>query len=138
MSKDPHQTPFELLLKVVDQLRPDDLRLFQECVPFIRLAKWASVRLSYEELKSLQLARVDAAIGNLASDLADQGEPNPGRILAFFMTDWERIEVALIEQLLTQLAGHFTGAQIEAMCLSQKEGCSFEMLLVAGLERPTH
>jgi hypothetical protein len=138
MSQDTYQTPFELLLKVVDLLQPDDLRLFQECVPFIRLAKWASVRLSYEELRSLQLVCVDATIGKLASDLADQGEPNPGRILAFFIMDWERIQLALIDQILTQLSEHFPGIQIEAMCFSPRKGPSFEMVLVAGTGRPTH
>jgi hypothetical protein len=138
MSQDPNQTPFELLLKVVDLLQPDVLRLFQECVPFIRLAKWASVRLSYEELRSLQLVRVDAAIGHLASGLADQGEPNPDRILAFFIMDWERIELALIDQILTQLSEHFPGIQIEAMCFAPRKDPSFEMVLVAGTEGPAH
>ncbi len=112
MSHHTSPNPFELLLRVVERLEAQDLKVLQSMVPFLERGAWISRRL---------LPDGSGASGPASRLSSDPVDP-PDRVLAFILANWDQMECRYLEQIMNGLEDGFPGARIEALPLATGEG----------------
>jgi len=125
-------TPFGMLLQVAGRLRAEDLATFRSWIPFLEQALWLSGRMILNDRLKPQSEALDDLVEGLFPRILDQGELNPLRIACFLIADWERMEVASIEQVLNFLGARFPQARIEALLLDSGVERVVDLVLVVG------
>ena len=132
MKKEAHSPPFELLLLLTCLLRDEDLRSLKPWARFIHQAQWASGRVLCNHSGGGDGEDLENLITELTCRLTAGGATNPSRVLVLLLTDWEVMEVGIIERALNQLVRWCPGAHIEAMWPMAMQGNALDLILLAG------
>jgi hypothetical protein len=129
MDKHTTPTPFELLLKITGLLRPEDLKILQPFLSFMKDAFWVSGSRMLHLVHGGESGALHGLIFDLAYSLEEQGASNPDRLLVFIIANWEIVEVGVIEEVFELLGQCHPEAKIEALCLHSEESQAIEVIL---------
>jgi hypothetical protein len=132
MKKDAPRIPHDLQLLLTCLLRSNDLKTLGSWIPFVTKAQWAAGRVSCHLFDSVCSDDLGAVILELTSSLAARGMGEPSQVLALVLTNWEVMEVGLLEQICNHLHRSYPEARIEALWPSAAEGGTLDLILLAG------
>jgi hypothetical protein len=131
MKKEASQIPFDLLLLLTCLFRDGDMKALRPWLPFRPGTRWASGRVLRDRFGAFHHGDLETALEDLAAAIRDTGAEDPGRVLAIVLTDWEIMEVSVLEQILNVLWRIYPEVHLEAQRPSSVEAGTLDLILVA-------
>lgn len=124
--------PLDWILMIIPLLSEDWQRAWvRDALSFLTGARWrGSQRFLWGKEFPIE------ELGNLANSVGGtQGTPGnrpPEEIVAFILSDWERLQVGDLECILLRLSDLFPAARIQALPLHREGDAGLEIVIAAG------